>query len=66
VSEDSESDLPEQLRIRRDKYDRLQAGDAAPYPVSVARTHSLAQVRAEHPDLAAGTRPVSRPASPVE
>lgn len=49
-------DLPEQLRVRRAKYDRLVAdADPAPYPVGVARTHSLAEFRAAYPDLAAGT-----------
>jgi lysyl-tRNA synthetase class 2 len=48
-------DLPEQLRIRREKYDRLIADpDRAPFPVGVARTTSLAQVRADFPDLAPG------------
>jgi lysyl-tRNA synthetase class 2 len=50
ADEDSESpDLPEQLRIRRQKYDRLH--DTL-YPVKVARTHSLAEIRAAYPDLA--------------
>ncbi len=49
-------DLPDQLRVRREKYDRLMADPArAPFPVGVDRTRSLAQVRAEHPDLAPGT-----------
>ncbi|MCU1659590.1 MAG: lysS [Pseudonocardiales bacterium] len=49
-------DLPEQLRVRRSKYDRLVADpDSAPYPVGVARTHSLTEVRAAYPDLVAGT-----------
>lgn len=53
---DETDDLPEQLRVRREKYDRLIGDPArAPFPVGVGRTHSLAQVRAEHPDLAAGT-----------
>jgi lysyl-tRNA synthetase class 2 len=53
------ADLPEQLRIRREKYDRLlaaaEAGDAAsnPFPVGVERTHSLAEIRASYPDLPA-------------
>jgi lysyl-tRNA synthetase class 2 len=53
---DDDSDLPEQVRIRREKYDRL-AGDPVtfPFPVSVARTMSLAEVRAAYPDLSAGT-----------
>jgi lysyl-tRNA synthetase, class II len=53
---DSADDLPEQLRIRRAKYDRLMADPAtAPFPVGVERTASLAEVRAAHPDLPAGT-----------
>jgi lysyl-tRNA synthetase, class II len=49
-------DLPEQLRVRRAKYDRLMADPAsAPFPVGVARTHSLTEIRAAYPDLAAGT-----------
>jgi lysyl-tRNA synthetase, class II len=53
---DAADDLPEQLRVRRAKYDRLiEAADHAPYPVGVARTHSLAAVRAAHPDLAPDT-----------
>jgi lysyl-tRNA synthetase class 2 len=54
--DDAAEDLPEQLRIRRAKYDRLMAAaSGAPFPVRVARTHSLAQVRAAYPELAAGT-----------
>jgi len=49
-----DDDLPEQLRIRRAKYDRLMSDPAAtPFPVAVARTHSLTEVRAAYPDLAA-------------
>ncbi|MGH8960987.1 MAG: lysine--tRNA ligase [Jatrophihabitantaceae bacterium] len=49
-------DLPEQLRIRREKYDRLMSGDAPrAFPVGVARTDSLADVRAAFPDLSADT-----------
>jgi lysyl-tRNA synthetase class 2 len=56
VTEPPEDDLPEQLRVRRAKYDRLMADPArAPFPVGVARTHSLADIRAAFPDLAAGT-----------
>src|SRR3954447_22697662 len=51
-----DEDLPEQLRIRREKYDRLKAQpEGAPFPVKVARTASLADVRAKYPDLAPGT-----------
>lgn len=59
LEDETVDDLPEQLRVRRAKYDRLvaeQSGPAdGPFPVGVARTHSLAQVRAAYPDLAAGT-----------
>ncbi len=48
-------DLPEQLRVRRAKYDRLMADpQRAPFPVKVGRTHSLAAVRAAYPELPAG------------
>jgi len=44
-------DLPEQMRVRREKLDRMRAAGVEPYPVGVARTHTLAEIRAEHPDL---------------
>ncbi len=44
------------MRVRRTKYDRLMADPhRAPFPVGVDRTHSPAEVRAAHPELAAGT-----------
>ncbi|HTM86287.1 MAG TPA: amino acid--tRNA ligase-related protein, partial [Mycobacterium sp.] len=48
-----ESTLPEQFRIRRAKRDRLLAEGRDPYPVEVGRTHTLADIRAGYPDLAA-------------
>ncbi|MGL5858832.1 MAG: lysine--tRNA ligase [Angustibacter sp.] len=51
---DAERDLPEQLRVRRAKRDRLLAAGIDPYPVSVPRTHTLREVRAAHPDLQPG------------
>lgn len=36
-----EDDLPEQLRIRRDKRQELIDSGRAPYPISVPRTHTL-------------------------
>jgi lysyl-tRNA synthetase, class II len=48
-------DLPEQFRIRQAKRERLLEEGRDPYPVVVARTHTLAEVRAAHPDLAADT-----------
>jgi lysyl-tRNA synthetase class 2 len=49
-------DVPEQMRVRREKRERLLAGDAAqgPYPVAVPRTHTLAAVRSGWGHLEAG------------
>ena len=44
-------DLPEQMRIRREKLDRLRAAGQEPFPLSVPRTDSLAAVRERFPDL---------------
>ena len=44
-------DLPEQLRVRRDKRQRLLDRGVQPYPVGVERTTSLAALRAAYPDL---------------
>ncbi|MBC2935056.1 bifunctional lysylphosphatidylglycerol synthetase/lysine--tRNA ligase LysX [Nocardioides sp. zg-1228] len=41
----SSAHLPEQMRVRRDKLDRLRADGVEPYPVTVPRTHTLAEVR---------------------
>jgi len=50
-------ELPEQVRIRREKYDRLMADpDRAPFPATVNRTHGLAAIRRAFPDLAADTK----------
>ncbi|MGO1897722.1 MAG: lysine--tRNA ligase, partial [Brevibacterium yomogidense] len=47
-------DDPEQLRIRKEKREQMLGEGRSPYPVAVDRTHTLAQVRAAHPDLEAG------------
>jgi lysyl-tRNA synthetase class 2 len=47
-------DLPEQLRVRREKRDRMLAEGVEPYPVGVPRTHTIAEVRAAYPALEAG------------
>lgn len=49
-----ERDLPEQVRVRREKRARLLAEGLDPYPVGVPRTHAIEQVRAAHPELAPG------------
>lgn len=48
-------DLPEQMRIRREKLDRLRAAGVDPYPVGFPRTTTLADLRAKHPGLAPDT-----------
>lgn len=45
-SNDSANDLPEQLRIRREKRDRILESGRDAYPVEVPRTHTLAEIRA--------------------
>jgi len=45
-------DLPEQMRVRRDKLDRLRERGVDPYPVTVRRTTSLRELRERFPDLA--------------
>ena len=40
-----EDDLPEQMRVRREKRQRLVESGRTPYPGHVTRTHSLADVR---------------------
>jgi lysyl-tRNA synthetase class 2 len=51
---DGPEDMSEQMKIRLDKYARLLGDpDRAPFPAIVARTHSLAAIRATYPDLAA-------------
>ena len=53
--------LPEQIRVRRAKLDRLREQGVDPYPAGFPRTHLLAQVRVEAgadlaPDTATGLR----------
>ncbi|WP_433162889.1 lysine--tRNA ligase [Kribbella sp. CA-247076] len=59
VNPDSgQDDLPEQLRVRREKRDRLLAEGVQPYPISVPRTHLLKDLRATYDgqELAPDTR----------
>ena len=51
----AEDDLPEQLRIRREKRVNLIDRGIEPYPVSVPRTHSLAAVREKYKNLETDT-----------
>ena len=54
-ADDTRDDVPEQFRIRQAKRERLLAEGREPYPVEVARTHSLAAVRQAYPELPADT-----------
>lgn len=47
--------IPEQFRIRQAKRERLLAEGHEPYPVELARTHTLAELRAAYPDLPTDT-----------
>jgi lysyl-tRNA synthetase class 2 len=49
--EHANDDLPEQMRVRREKRERLLAAGADPYPVEVPRTHTLRQIRETYVDL---------------
>ena len=52
-----EQRLPEQVRIRHHKLERLREAGVDPYPVGIARrTDTLAEVRAAHPAPEPGTR----------
>ena len=44
-------DLPEQMRVRREKRARLLAEGVEPYPVELPRTHTLRAVREAYGDL---------------
>lgn len=49
VTPDSgQDDLPEQMRVRREKRDRLLAEGVQPYPISVPRTHLITDIRARY------------------
>ena len=47
-------DLPEQMKVRRAKRERMLAEGRQPYPVGVPVTRTIAEVRAQHGDLEAG------------
>jgi lysyl-tRNA synthetase class 2 len=50
-----EDDLPEQVRVRREKYDRLRAAGTPPYALGAHRTTSLAALREQYADLETDT-----------
>ncbi|MEV5692420.1 lysine--tRNA ligase [Micromonospora globbae] len=52
---DPADDLPEQMKVRREKRDRMLADGVEPYPVGYPRTATLAEVRARYGDLPTDT-----------
>ncbi|MBZ9599323.1 bifunctional lysylphosphatidylglycerol synthetase/lysine--tRNA ligase LysX [Streptomyces erythrochromogenes] len=49
--------LPEQVRVRHAKLDRIRAAGTDPYPVGIRlRTHTVAQLKAAHPGHPPGAR----------
>lgn len=46
-----DEDLPEQMRVRRDKRARLLNAGIDPYPVGVARSTTLAALQEQYPEL---------------
>lgn len=55
MSDETLDDLPEQMRVRREKLDRLREAGVDPYPVTFPRTATIAEIREKHPDLEPGT-----------
>ena len=51
VPETTASDVPEQVRVRRQKYDRLVAAGTPPYSLGYPRSATLAQLRERFADL---------------
>ncbi|WP_084470050.1 lysine--tRNA ligase [Jiangella gansuensis] len=57
-----DQDVPEQMRIRREKRAELLASGVPPYRLGFDRTHTFGQLRASYPDLVAGTETGDRAA----
>ncbi|MCI4063103.1 lysine--tRNA ligase [Micromonospora sp. R77] len=55
VPVDPADDLPEQLKVRREKRDRMLAEGVEPYPVGFPRTSTLAEIRAKYAELPTDT-----------
>lgn len=52
--DDLSENLPEQMRIRRAKLDRLREAGVDPYPVGYPRTNSIGEIRAKYEGLGCG------------
>lgn len=55
VPVDPADDLPEQMKVRREKRDRMLAEGIEPYPVGFPRSTTLAEIRARYADLPTDT-----------
>ncbi|KWV34099.1 lysine--tRNA ligase [Micromonospora rifamycinica] len=55
VPVDPADDLPEQMKVRREKRDRMLAEGVEPYPVGFLRTTTLVEVRERYADLPTDT-----------
>ncbi|MGC4772700.1 lysine--tRNA ligase [Micromonospora sp. DT44] len=55
VPVDPADDLPEQMKVRREKRDRMLAEGVEPYPVGFARTTTLAEIRTRYAELPTDT-----------
>src|SRR3954468_19622935 len=62
IPDHEQDDLPEQIRVRREKRERLLTEGEQPYPISVPRTHTLKELRERYdaqelePDTRTGER----------
>ncbi|MEV1144022.1 lysine--tRNA ligase [Micromonospora sp. NPDC049799] len=55
VPVDPADDLPEQMKVRREKRDRMLAEGVQPYPVGYPRTSTLAEIRSTYAELPTDT-----------
>ncbi|MET8530063.1 lysine--tRNA ligase [Micromonospora sp. NPDC005172] len=55
VPVDPADDLPEQMKVRREKRDRMLADGVEPYPVGFPRTTTLAEIRTRYAELPTDT-----------
>jgi lysyl-tRNA synthetase class 2 len=53
--ESSQPGVPEQMKVRLAKRERLLAAGVDPYPVGFPRTHTIGEIRDRYPDLAPDT-----------
>ncbi|MEO3776230.1 lysine--tRNA ligase [Micromonospora sp. B11E3] len=63
VPVDPADDLPEQMKVRREKRDRMLAEGVEPYPVGYPRTSTLAQIREKYAELPTDTATGDRAAT---